>query len=288
MPSKTALEKKVPSVVIFNFTTENENAKKISAPKLVEDYIAEILIANKLTDLQDRNNLTKLENEIRLAEISGNQSSNIKSVDFAIDGNVSTVTFDSQFLSASYSAETKRMIYPDRYQYTATVQGSIKIYQIPSLKVMDTISFSGSAHKVEEAKGSKIWKIKLMDNAKEFDQGLVKEAVRKSLEKNSYKLKSFFAKTGYIMEKRVLKDKTIFLISLGSNDGIRQEDKVNIYQKYSETNPLTMEDEVAEKLINSGTVADKVESGKSWIVIKNKNDVSKIKLGDIVKIRYEK
>ena len=288
MPNQQELTKKLPSVVVLEFQTDDENAKKISATRFVEDSVIDILHRNKLVELQDRKNLTKLENEIRLAEISGsNKVSNIKSVDFAIDGNISNVSFSSEFQSA-FKDQDGKIITPDSYRYVASVNGSIKVYQLPSLTIVDTISFSGSAYRNEEVKDGGIkyrdFQLTSKEKAKEFDPALAKRAVQNAINNSAYKIKSVFAKTGYIMEKRVLDGQTIFLINLGQRDGIKQEDKVQIHQKYSDYNPLTGKTEIATRLVATGTVADKTEEGKTWIIVKD--GAAQIKLGDIVKVVY--
>ena len=88
------------------------------------------------------------------------------------------------------------------------------------------------------------------------------------------------------MEKRVLEDKAIFLINLGSSDGIKQDDKLQIFQKYSELNPLTGTEDAGIRVIGVGIIADKTEDLKTWIVVKDKKTASKIRLGDIVKVTY--
>lgn len=286
MPSKSDFEKKVPSVVIFDFTTSDQNAIKINANKFVEDYISELLIKNKMAEVQDRKNLKKLQDEIKLSELYGSKKSEIKAVDYAIDGSITNLTFDSEFIGPSYNTEGD-LVRRAGYEYTSTIQGFIKIYEVPSLKVVDTISFSGSAYKYEEAAGMKIWKIRTIDPAKSFDQELIKEATRSAMARNNYKIKSFFAKSGFILEKRTLKDKTIFLISIGYEDGIRQDDRIDIYQRYSTLNPITGEEAVSTKLIATGKVADKTEEKFTWIVVDGKK-ASTIKLGDIAKVNYLK
>jgi curli biogenesis system outer membrane secretion channel CsgG len=290
MPTQKALQKSLPSVVVFDFETSNENAKKISATTVIENSLSEILISNKLAEIQDRKNLSKLQNEIRLAEISGKANfSGIKAIDFAVDGNVSNVTFSSEFMKASYN-NAGQIIQPERFRYTSTVQGSIKIYELPSLKLVQTINFSGSASKSEEIKRGGInfrgFSVSEKPEAKSFDDTLAKDAVRNAIANAQNNFKSFFAKTGYIMEKRVLEDKTIFLINLGSSDGIKQDDKLQIFQKYSELNPLTGREDAGIRVIGVGIIADKTEDLKTWIVVKDKKTASKIRLGDIVKVTY--
>jgi PBP1b-binding outer membrane lipoprotein LpoB len=290
MPNPDAIYTKIPSVIILPFQTEDYNAKSIGANAIVENTISSILISHKLVTIQDRKNLKKLNDEILLTELQNKTNSEIKSANFAIEGEVSNVGFSSEFRSARYSQDGS-LISPQSYEYTATVQGAIKIYELPSLTVVDTIVFSGQASRTEEVKdgGISIGKFQLTqtERAKQFDVNLAKQAIQNAITRNAFRLKSIFAKTGYIMEKRSFEDKSIFLISLGLRDGIRQEDKLQIFQKYEDLNPLTGKTEILTRLIAVGTVADKTEETKTWVVIKPE-DAKKIKLGDAAKVIYLK
>jgi hypothetical protein len=289
MPNPDAIYGKVPSATIFAFETSDVNAKSIGATAIAEGEIANLLISNKLVILKDRKNLGKLANEIKLHEIKGTGNSALMdSIDYAIEGEVANVGFSSQYYGAIYFPDGT-LQRPARYEYTASVQGNVKIYELPSLNVIETIQFSGSATEVEEVKseGISIGKFSLnsKSQAKNFDVNLAKIALKKALARSSASVKNVFAKTGYIMEKRILGDKSIFLISLGTNDGIRQETKVKIIQKYEELNVLTGKTEILQKQISTGKVANRNEETKVWIVVP-KESANGIKLGDIAKVVY--
>ena len=293
MPSEIELTKKLPSVAVFDVQTNDAQAKSIGAPKFVEESIINILLSNKLAEIQDRKNLDKLQNEIRLSEISGNNanSSGIKSIDFAIDGSISGVSFSSRFLPEVLNTDGS-VFMQDRYEYTAKVQGSIKIYSLPDLTVVENIFFHGTSTRTENVRSTgfkaKDFKFSAPVKPKDFDAGLAHDAVKNAIKNNEYKIKAAFAKTGYIMEKRTLGDKSIFLVNVGKNDGIKQEDKIDIIQKYTEINPLTGKTETHTRLVTKATVSDKIEDGRAWVVVKDQNLSSAIKLGDMAKITYNK
>ena len=80
MPTQKALQKSLPSVVIFDFETSNENAKKISAITVVENSLSEILISNKLIQIRNKN-LKHVEKAYRL-KICGVNDKILKSYSF--------------------------------------------------------------------------------------------------------------------------------------------------------------------------------------------------------------
>jgi hypothetical protein len=101
-------------------------------------------------------------------------------------------------------------------------------------------------------------------------------------------IKSAFAKKGYILEKRILNKKTIFKISLGSLDGIKQNDKFEIIGQYEIENPITNKNEIERRVISSGKIADIIEPKSSWVVIDDNTKINSIRLGDMIKMKYKK
>jgi hypothetical protein len=290
-PDPNSIYKPVPTTIILPFKNGDENSKSISANSIAENEVANILVSNKLVTLQDRKNLKTLNDEIKLSEIQNSKSAELRAVDFAIEGEVSSVAFSSQYQDARYNDDGS-LFRPERYIYTASVRGSITVYELPSLRVVDTIPFTGQDYSYEEVKDSgisyKSFKLSNKNNAKQFDANLARRTLDLAIRQNAYRLKSVFAKTGYVVEKRTLGNKAIFLISLGSNDGIGQETKVQIIQKYQDLNALTGKTETLERAIARGTVADKTEGTKTWIVLDDEKMATSIKLGDVVKIVYTK
>jgi hypothetical protein len=288
MPNPDLIYTKLPSVVIFPFQTTNRNAQTIGATSITESEIVSILTTNRLATVQDRKNLKKLEEEIKLSEVQSGKNSVLNSANYAIDGEVSSITFSSKYRHDTDS-EAYGLSKSEGYEYTAFAQGYLKIIEIPSLSTVETILFSATVVDFQESKGTNLslgkFNFSGKDKPKEFDENLARMAIKKAIQSNAYKLKTAFAKTGYIMEKRILKDKVIFLVSLGSRDGIKQEDKVEILQKYEDLNVLTGKREILQRKIAVGTVADKTEESKTWIVVPNEK-AHLIKLGDPVKLIY--
>ncbi|MBU6339831.1 MAG: hypothetical protein KGQ36_07685, partial [Rickettsiales bacterium] len=101
-------------------------------------------------------------------------------------------------------------------------------------------------------------------------------------------IKNFFAKKGYILEKRIYGKKAIFKISLGSLDGIKQGDQFEIIGKYENQNEITEESEVERRVIANGTITDKIDPKTSWVIIDDAKKIDSIRLGDSIKIQYKK
>ena len=101
-------------------------------------------------------------------------------------------------------------------------------------------------------------------------------------------LKNFFARKGYIYEKRVDGGDVILQITLGSKNGAKEGNKVEIYTIKENKNPLTDEVLLEETKIASAVITNKIRPNSSWIMVKDIKKGEKIKMGDFIKIKYSK
>ena len=156
-----------------------------------------------MVKLQDRKAFKKLAKEIALAELNQAGSySGPKEVDYAISGDIETAGFSHQYVAASTYIDVVNKQYayrPARNKYTANVSGNIKIYKIPSLEIVDTISFNDSEYRSENANNYNIISL---------DKNLVRKAALKAINKKAYQLKNIFSsrRRAYILEKRTKKE----------------------------------------------------------------------------------
>jgi len=285
MPSKEVVEGRPVKVAIFPLETDGLLvAKNTKLGSSIAIDIESLLTKDKLVELIDRKASQKLEKEVELAEMKSNKTYEGPVVaDYIISGSINKANFTSQYISAKHSFNIESGSYsyvPPKWNYISEVGGNIKIYAIPSLSIVRTFEIDGTSKMSENAKSK--------TSAKTEDDYLVKEASRNALNNISIDLKNYFAKKGYILEKKVLKGQTIFKISLGTKDGMKQGQKLIIYSKKEERNSITGEVEIIESKITKAVVADIINAKSSWIIIKNKNDIEKIRLGDIVKAEYKK
>ena len=121
--------------------------------------------------------------------------------------------------------------------------------------------------------------------SKSYDSNITYKAIKVASKHAERDLKKFFKKTGYVVEKRSLKGKSIFAINIGEENGIKEQDNVEVVRIVSNHNPLTDEDEEIQEKICTGTIADKVFEKRSWVVFE-KHCQNKIRLGDKTEITY--
>lgn len=299
MPTKQNLEGKSPKVVVFALD-ENDNQVAIQAQlgNAIANNIENVLAQNRLAELVDRKAATKLQKEIALAEMNKTGSYKGPQVaDYAISGTISNASFNSKYTSATSYVNPKTLqlvSIPAKFTYSANASGNIKVYELPSLNVIETIEFSGSksrAENVQQNGGVNFAGLQIGgDQAKgvERDDGLVRRAGEEAVDDARIDLKNAFAKKGYILEKRVYKEKAIFKINLGSLDGLVHGDKLEITGQYENENAITGEIEVEKRIIGSATVTDKIDPKTCWIVIDDEDNINSVRLGDAVKVKYKK
>lgn len=300
LPSKEDLEQKIPKVLVIELNENNiETAKQAKLGNSLAKNIENILAQNELASIIDRDSATDLKDEIILSQIN-NDNSNYSGpiiADYAITGTISNANFTSEYKSAQnyFNRSTGTYEYkPPKFIYQSLVSGNIKILKIPSLDTVKVIEFDGKETRQENAQnngGIRLGGLSIggtENQAQKEDNGLIREAAKKAIFNMAEDLQNIFAKNGYILEKRVLKNKTIFKVNLGKNDSIKEGDHFNIIAKYQTQNPITKEDEIETRIIASGKISNQINPDSAWIIIKNKEDLNKIRLGDRMQVFYKK
>ncbi len=298
IPNTEEYNQKLPRVLVFQLEENNiEIATQSELGLSLAKNIENILSQNNLAEIVDRSIGIKLKEEISLAEINNNSSyDGPKISDYAIVGTISNATFSSTYKAEKnkYNKNTGTYNYtPPQFTYISQVNGNIKILEVPSLETVKIIEFNGEeteSENVQKSGGLNIGLISIggkESESRKRNDGLVRRAGKNALFNISEKLQNVFAKIGYIIEKRAYKNKAIFKINLGKDDGIKEGDHFNIIAKYQIQNPLTGEEEIEEKIVATGRVSNKIDPKNSWIIIKNKENINKIRLGDKLQIFYK-
>jgi hypothetical protein len=285
MPSKEAVMGKPAVIAVFPLETNDMPvAEKINLGSSMAVDIENILTKDKIVELADRKAFQKLRQEVELSEMKSDKIYEGPIVaDYIISGSISRTNFTSKYISGrhNFNANTGSYSYiPPKWRYNAEVSGNIKIYELPSLRVVENFEIRGKSQMTENA-GSKT-------KVKTEDESLIKKTSKEALDYISADLKNFFSQKGYILEKKVLGRRTIFKTSLGSRSGAKPGDKIIILAKKEEENELAARNEIIEQTIAEGSISDIINQAFSWIIITNEKDIAKIRLGDIVQIKYKK
>lgn len=295
MPTEDQLKKSIPSVVVLALDDEADSSKKANLGLYLSNSIQDALVSAKLVSIVSRDKAGKLSEEIKLAEMSSSKSISIPTnANYAITGSVTLTDLSSTMVSQSsdngggalgiIASQINKKYY---YLYTANVSSNIKVYELPSLKLISSSTFDGEAKRQDQAKVDGNIINKKIEDAKTYDASLFKEAAKNAITKNISTLKDVFARTGYVVEKRTFDGKIIFKITLGKNDGIKHGDNVTVFQSAIVKDELTNRTNVDVVQLGIARISDIISSEYSWIVI-DAEIANKVKLGDAVKIYYTK
>jgi hypothetical protein len=280
-PKPEEMENVTPNVLIGDFLDNDiEKSKELGIPGTFKGVITKTLISGKLANIVSRSDKEATQNEIKLTESQKNlTSSGIKSADYIISGETLSVSLsenDSVIMIPIQVGKNNFTAIPVKRRETeAEVSFSVKIQALPSLDVLETVIFSGSESKTETNPDST------------QNGGVIKTAMDNAIKNGMPKFKEYFAKRGFIIEKRALpkkQNKPIFKINIGTNDGIQQDDSVLIQQIKPDDKIMGVKSE--KTTLCRGKIADQNTEHTAWIVIKDKKCSQKIKMGDIAKLTY--
>ena len=285
MPSKDEMSGDKTKVVIFNpIDSDIELAANAKAGHSIATGL-EKYIAVTGAEIVDRNIAKKLKEEIQLAEMKGGstyQGPNI--ADYAITGTVSSANVGSRFTETKSWQDDKGKWHttPASCTYTAKVSANIRIYKLPGLKFSKTITLDDSVKTSEESRNSRC---PFSINAQE---SLVRQAATRSVKSARTEFQNHFAAKAYVLERRTKEDMTIFKISHGKDLGFVEDSDINIYHLEVSKNPLTDNVTPEEYSVAKGTISNQVGQHHAWVIVEDKERANRIKLGDYVKVLYEK
>jgi len=284
MPTASELEHKKPKVVVMALQNGSTDlVRRVDGGKSVADSTEAILVNSKLIELVDRGAAVKLQQELSLVELKGDTGKTYQGpeiADIAISGALSSGVVSSKFTESRTSCDKKGKCYtsPASCSYQGSVSGTMKLYELPSLKVIDSFSLSGSDSYSEEGYCKS-----------HFDQeGLISKAAENAPNSLKVALLNQFSPKGYITERRNNDGKTIFLAQIGSQQGAAYNLKIKIYAMRSTVNPLNGSVNNEEIFIGEGRVSDQITPNTSWILIEDKEVADQIRVGDYVKYNYQK
>lgn len=115
------------------------------------------------------------------------------------------------------------------------------------------------------------------------------EALQETLDKLLRQIGNEVAPEALIVSKKVAIDDNkdyIFMINMGSQEGIRPEQKVSLYKDVIFKNEIDGETLNNKVLIGTATVSDQVMAHYAWIVLDDDDHNTLIEVGDIVRPQY--
>lgn len=283
MPTPEQLESKRTKVVVFETDDLAVAQRGVNAGAVMSRTI-EAKMSEGGVEIIDRNLASKLRDEITLSEAKGSGNYSGPAVaSFAIKSFINNVGYSNQFNQASRYCDPKTgkcYVTPANCVHKGTMNGSIRVYEIPSLRLVTTINVSGS----ESVKTETSYCDRSSDRANE----LMRKAVEDGVKSSRTELQNQFAPKGYVVEKRVFDGKVIFKVMFGKGQGAKSQDKLNFFTIRKEENAFTKKVDYEEILVVEGTISDQITEGYCWVVADDADKAKRIRLGDYVKVEYKK
>lgn len=278
MPSKDLLDSRRPQIVVFD---ADDSALKDRAGQVgsVLSRAVESRLAESGAEIIDRNLALALRDELALAEAKGQGVYQGPAVaNFAVKASITNADFTSEYVQIQL-VRTKKGTYfePAHCNYRAKFSGSLRIYELPALRLLASVSLNGPAFLSSEEKCNKA-----------RAEPLIRQAVEEAVTRSRTEFQNVFAPKGYVIEKRIKGSDAIFKIMLGSTNGIKSQDKLAFFSQRQTVNPLTQKTGYEEIMLAEGVVSDLVATDYSWVIPADQDKAKKIRLGDFVKVVFKK
>ena len=247
-------------------------AEKAKLGKSMASNINKELSENKNVRILKRvSSATDIKEEIKAAEIGKGVGGDVGQADYLLTGKISNSTYTNKFEEATKYTDDKGKTHytPPKINYKACVQGTLKVFALPSLKEVESGSFDECSSSSEEARSP--------SDAKPSNGTLEREAGTEAMDSVAYKLKSFFTPKAYITVMKKNGDDMIVQVSVGKKQGAKEGDEVEIF-KMTNDGPVQ---------IGTGEVSNRITNNKAWVTVNDIEDGEKIKEGNYVKIIYK-
>lgn len=291
-------DEKVKIVIILPDDSDIKQAKSANISELLAGEIENILAKEKLVEIIDRSAYKKLGEEIKLNELSDSDEffTGPKKADYAISAKITKANLENKYIAARHFYDLKNKTFinePAKFKYMANVSANINIYKLPSVEVSDSFAFEGESFRTENAPTERkfIFSSKVnMDALKTEDIGLLTQAASEGIKDVSTDLRNFFASLdkAYIFAKKEYKNKYIFQISFGKDNGLKQGEKLEIYSTTEIHNPLDDSRKIEEVKLGQAIVSNIIFAESAWIIVKDKEIANKLQLGDYVKRSFKR
>src|SRR5690606_11458752 len=284
MPSPAELSGGMPRVVVFEAEDGDiELARKARVGGTIASEL-EKQLASTYVELVDRKLASKLRQELALAEMQGKAEYQGEQVaDYAILGVVSQAAVGSFFSEGQQYVDKKGNVItiPPACRYEGRIEGSVRIYKMPSTRPLATEALDGVVSSSEETRTGRC-----SLGTSGADQ-FARQAATRAVARLRTNLQNHFAPTGYVIEQRGNEDQVVVKITLGSRHGLKEGDTVEITNSVRSINPLTNQITVETAPLGTARVSNLITSETAWIII-DKELADRIRIGQPVRPRYKK
>ncbi len=235
-------------------------------------------------EIVDRNVAGRLDAELKRAEMMGNGSAPAYSggdvADYAISVVMGVAGWGSQEVPASQYVDKKtgKVTYtPRSYTHSARSSMSVRIFEMPSLRLVASIPIDGSVT------------VSGQPSPASPSQGLdlMRRATENGINEERGPVLNEFSPRGYATERRVKGDFSYIRTTLGKRTGAQIEQEVEIVRLQNSVDPLTKKRSVTEAVIATGVVSDDIGDDHSYVAVKDAKAAGRVRRGDVVRTKFD-
>ncbi len=283
LPSKAELQGKRLRVVVLPVKVEQGANFEKGAVREISSQIEKSLLTAGV-EIVDRSLVGKLGDEIIAYEATGQFSgAGIDVADIAILPSVNNVSLSSSFSQARSWTDDDGKVYrtPSQCTYNGELMGSIKVYKMPELSVLDGIPLTGTASNNSATSNSNC-PISTASAA-----GLAAKAAEAGVFDIEHQIQTHFQQKGFIIEYRKRGNEHLVNINLGASQGIKPGQKIQFARKIERYNRMTEQKSMTVVPYDFiGVVSDLIEADNAWVIVDAEAE-AQVKFGDIARTYYE-
>ncbi|OYY92969.1 MAG: hypothetical protein B7Y41_13670 [Hydrogenophilales bacterium 28-61-23] len=263
-------------VVVFDMEDNNlSKARHAQAGSFLMREIEQLLGTNGI-EVVDRNLANQLRDELKLAEAVGVAGYDGPSVaNYAVKPAITQAEYDLEIKPATSQTNKKgkTVTTPASYSHSASVNVVLRVYEVPSLRLIKTLNGRGAnSHKAEEASN------------RDLAVSMVREAAQKALSQVGDEFLEQFSHKGYILGRRDKGSKSIFKLSIGADQGVTAGSKVTVFNQKPSLHSITNKTVYDKVPVVEGVVFGNVTAMESWIIADDDRKAQGVLLGDLVEV----
>lgn len=257
------LNKRKPKIAVLPMSVSEEAVRGCGTNKTAQESFMDILVKARTVDVVERGQIDALMKEVKFSmgiggDVDVSKLSDLGSgIDYVIVGSINSAKTAAKFREGGVIKDKKgnTTYVPPQCNEVAEVKMVARILKYPSGNIVKSISLEGGKNISRDVRNS--YECRVQDPC-----SLINEATQRAVDDALEDIKAAFPSYGYVYKTMTHKEnrKRIAFISLGTEDGIKSGDKVDIIEFVQEKDPVKNTTITREKVVAECTVVD-VELG---------------------------
>ena len=280
LPTETDLNRQGRAKIVV-FETDDGDLEKARNAQIGITLTRDIeqTLGDNGAEVIDRRIATSLGQELQLAEVKGVGVYEGPAVaNYAVKPTITLAEYESKYVPASSYTDKKGKTHEIAayHAHKASVQAGIRVYEIPSLRLVKSLSGKGSSSNSTADRGSR-----------ELSSNMIRSATQSALRDMRSEFLNLFAPKGYVLSRRDKGSKSILQISIGSEQGIVPGNSVVIFSEQESIHPITNKVSYNKIPVVEGKVSEIVTPSEAWIIPDDEDKAKRVRLGDLIEVVYK-